>query len=280
MGNLGKSKFFGKGLAIAFLTVWAIISLFPMFWMFYTAFLKEEAIKTADIGFTLDSGDFTLANFSALFQHASMGRWFVNSVLICLIVTALHLIFDAMAGYAFARGDFPGRDLLFWLVIGTMMVPGQVIIIPTFILVTKMGLIDSALGVILPALAGPFGIFMMRQFMLSIPKDLEDAARIDGCSELGIFFRVILPLCTPAMSTLGIFVFVTHWNAFLWPLVVLYSSEKYTLPVGLATLQGQHIHNFGLLMAGAALAALPMVLVFLFFSRFFIKGMQSGAVKG
>lgn len=269
-----------KLLVIGLLAAWAAVSLFPMIWMFYTAFLTPDAIKTGELSVSMSLDSFTFGNITALFKHSKIGRWFFNSVLICVVVTAVHLLFDAMAGYAFARGNFPGGNGLFWLVIGTMMVPGQVIIIPTFILITRMGLTDSMWGVILPALAGPFGIFMMRQFMLSIPRDLEEAARIDGCGEFGIFFRVILPLSMPALSTLGIFIFVTHWNAFLWPLVVLYSPDKYTLPVGLATLQGQHIHDYGLLMAGASAGALPMILAFLFFSRFFIKGMQSGAVKG
>jgi len=259
---------------------WAVLSLFPLFWMFYTSFVDPAKITTGSLTLATSTDDFCLANYRALLAHASMGRWFVNSVAVCLVITLLHLLFDSLAGYAFAKKEFRGRSLLFGAMVATMMVPGQVLMVPLFILLSRMGLVDTLTAVVLPALAGPFGIFMMRQHIRSIPDDLLDAARIDGCSEARIFFSIVLPLSAPMLATLGIFVFVTHWNAYLWPLIVLYSNEAYTLPVGLATLQGKHMVNYGLLMAGASLAALPMIVAFVCFSRAFVKGLTAGAVKG
>ena len=270
----------GRQLLRLLLACWAALCLFPLFWMFFTSFVRPEKITAGSLTLATSLDDFSLANYRALFAHASMGRWFINSVLVCAVITLLHLLFDSLAGYAFAKKKFRGRSLVFGLIVATMMIPGQVLMVPLFILLSRMGLVDTLTAVVLPALAGPFGIFMMRQHIKSIPDELLDAARIDGCSEARIFFSIILPLSAPMLATLGIFVFVTHWNAYLWPLIVLYSNDVYTLPVGLATLQGKHTVNYGLLMAGASLAALPMLVAFICFSRAFVKGLTAGAVKG
>ena len=270
----------GRQLLRLLLASWAALCLFPLFWMFFTSFVRPEKITAGSLTLATSLDDFSLDNYRALFAHASMGRWFINSVLVCAVITLLHLLFDSLAGYAFAKKKFRGRSLVFGLIVATMMIPGQVLMVPLFILLSRMGLVDTLTAVVLPALAGPFGIFMMRQHIKSIPDELLDAARIDGCSEARIFFSIILPLSAPMLATLGIFVFVTHWNAYLWPLIVLYSNEVYTLPVGLATLQGKHTVNYGLLMAGASLAALPMLVAFICFSRAFVKGLTAGAVKG
>ncbi len=262
------------------LTLWALLSLFPLAWMFLTAFEKPELIRSTALLPVSSWSDLGLENFQILWKHAQMTRWFVNTVLVCVAATVLHVLFDAMAGYAFARKEFAGKSLIFWLVLGTMMIPGQVLIVPLFLLMRNFGLIDTLAAVILPSLSSPFGIFMMRQFMRNLPRDLLDAARIDGCSEFGIFWRIVVPISAPAMATLGIFVFMSTWNAFLWPLVVLFSAENYTLSVGLATLQGKHTIDYGLLMAGATVTALPMILAFLFMSRFVVRGLSAGAVKG
>ena len=248
--------------------------------MFFTSFVTPEKITAGSLTLATSLSDFSLENYRALFEHSSMGRWFLNSIFVCSVITLIHLLFDSLAGYAFAKKEFSGRSLVFALIVATMMIPGQVLMVPLFILLSRLGMVDTLTAVVLPALAGPFGIFMMRQHIKSIPNELLDAARIDGCSEGRIFFSIILPLSAPMLATLGIFVFVTHWNAYLWPLIVLYSSKAYTLPVGLATLQGKHTVNYGLLMAGASLAALPMILAFLCFSRAFVKGLTAGAVKG
>jgi multiple sugar transport system permease protein len=270
----------GRPFLYILLGLWALLSLFPLAWMFLTAFVKPELIRSTSVLPVSSWSDLSLESFYVLWKHAQMGRWFANTMLVCGVATVLHVLFDAMAGYAFACKQFVGRSMLFWLVLGTMMIPGQVLIVPMFLLMRNMGLVDTLAAVLLPSLSSPFGIFMMRQFMANVPRDLLDAARIDGCSELGIFWRIVMPLAAPAMATLGIFVFMSSWNAFLWPLVVLFSSEKYTLAVGLATLQGKHTIDYGLLMAGATATALPMIVAFLFMSRFVVRGLSMGALKG
>lgn len=262
------------------LALWALLSLFPLAWMFLTAFVLPDRIHTTSIVPVSSADDLGLENFYILWKHARMGRWFANTLFVCLLATFLHVLFDSMAGYAFACKEFTGRGLLFWFVLGTMMVPGQILIVPLFLLMRTMGLVDTLTAVILPGLSSPFGIFMMRQFMRNLPRDLLDAARIDGCSELGIFWRIVVPLSAPAMATLSIFVFMSTWNAFMWPLVVLFNSDRYTLAVGLATLQGKHTIDYGLLMAGASVTALPMIIAFLLMSRYVVRGLSAGALKG
>ncbi|MBI2945815.1 MAG: carbohydrate ABC transporter permease [Candidatus Wallbacteria bacterium] len=270
----------GRGFVYSLLALWALLSLFPLAWMFLTAFVKPELVRTTAILPVSSWSDFSLENFRILWKHARMGRWFANTVAVCGVATVLHVLFDSMAGYAFARKEFAGRSFLFWLVLGTMMIPGQVLIVPMFLLMRNLGLIDTLAAVALPSLSSPFGIFMMRQFMLGLPRDLLDAARIDGASELGIYWRIVAPLAAPAMATLAIFVFMSSWNAFMWPLVVLFSADHYTLAVGLATLQGKHTVDYGLLMAGASVTAAPMIVAFLFMSRYVVRGLSAGALKG
>ncbi len=265
------------------LAIGAAISIFPAVWMLYTSFCPAEKLSTGFLHKTpssLLSEDFTLINYMRLFGNAPIMRWTLNSFLICAAITFGQLLFDSMAGYAFARKHFPGRQLLFWLVIGTMMVPVHILIVPLYIMMVRLHLIDTLWAAILPGMAGPFGIFLMRQYMLTIPTTLEEAARIDGCNELQIFFRIILPLCTPALGVLAIFLFISNWNSFLWPLLVLNSADSFTLTVGLATLQDKHTLDYGLLMAGAIVASLPMFCVFLVFQRMFVKEMRMGALKG
>ncbi len=266
---------------IVLLAVGAAVSLFPVFWMFYTSFNPAEKLSATLMGSAPpDLRDLTLLNYARIFKNAPIVRWTLNSFFICTVVTLGQLLFDSMAGYAFARKRFPGRRLLFWLVVGTMMVPVHILIVPLYIMMVKLRLVDTLWAAILPGLAGPFGIFFMRQYMLTIPTELEEAARIDGCSELQIFFRIILPISAPALGVLAIFLFISNWNSFLWPLLVLNSADTFTLTVGLATLQDKHALDYGLLMAGAAVASLPMFGVFLLFQRMFIRGLRMGAVKG
>ena len=248
--------------------------------MFYTSLCPTETLTTGFFQKTSFSRDFTMLNYTRLFSNAPIMRWMLNSFLICFVITLGQLLFDSMAGYAFARKDFPGRRVLFWSVIGTMMVPVHILIVPLYIMMVHLRLTDTLWAAILPGMAGPFGIFFMRQFMLTIPTELEEAARIDGCSEIQIFFRIILPLCAPALGVLAIFLFISNWNSFLWPLLVLNSADTFTLTVGLATLQDKHALDYGLLMAGAVVASLPMFCVFLLFQQMFIKGMRMGALKG
>jgi len=254
------------------------VSIFPAAWMFYTSFCPSDELSAVPP--VLIHRTITLLNYAQIFSNAPIVRWTFNSFLICVAITVGQLLFDSMAGYAFAKKEFPGDRVLFWLIVATMMVPVQILIVPLYLMMVKLRLVDTLWAAILPGLAGPFGIFFMRQYMLTIPTELEEAARIDGCSELQIFCRIILPISAPALGVLAIFLFISNWNSFLWPLLVLNSSETYTLTVGLATLQDKQALDYGLLMAGASIASLPMFGVFLLFQHMFIRGVRMGALKG
>lgn len=215
----------------------------------------------------------------------SAGRytlWFENTLLVAATVTLLSVLFNAMSGYAFAKIVFPGRRLMFMAIIATLMIPGQVTVIPLFFLFTHgLGWHDSFWAVILPQLAAPLGIFLMRQYIQTLPSQLEDAARIDGCSEPGVFARVILPLSKPILATWAIFTFIGAWKAFLWPLIILDDQNMYMLEVGLKTLQfSAGPRNIGIVMSASLLASIPMILIFFAFQKYLMRGLTAGAVKG
>jgi len=222
----------------------------------------------------------TLDNYRALFSEESFLRYFANSTLVAVCVTAANVIFCSMVGYALAKLNFRGKKLVFALVMGTLMVPGMVTFVPLFVLVANLGLVDSYPGLILPFLVTPFGVFLMRQFIIGLPDDLLDAGRIDGASELRIFRQIILPLCGPGLATLGILTFLGSWNSFLWPLVVAQTQDHYTLPVALALFStGQNVTNYGVLLAGASVVVVPILIVFLIFQRRFIEGIATTGIK-
>jgi ABC-type glycerol-3-phosphate transport system permease component len=221
----------------------------------------------------------TLVNFQSLLQEYPFIRWTMNSFIVASAVTAVKVVIDSMAGYAFAKMGFPGKDALFLVVLMTLMVPFAATLIPLFIIVRDLHLTNTYLGLILPALASPIGIFMMRQFIETLPSDLENAARLDGCSEFQIFRRVILPLVRPGLVVLGVFTFMTQWTSYLWPLVIGTKEEMFTLTVGVQSLRSLFTVNWGVLSAGAVLSMLPLVLVFLFLQRYFIAGSIAGALK-
>lgn len=261
------------------LIVTTLISLWPMYWLFTTALTPTEfTIKTPPDIIPINA---SLQNFQRLFTKArNYWYWAGNSLLVGVSITAFHLFFDTMAGYGFAKMRFPGRNLFFWLILSTLMIPDHVTLIPKYIVTRELNLLNSLWAVILPGTASVFGIFLMRQYIQTLPSELQDAGRIDGCSEFGVFWRIILPLCKPALGALAIFTFVRQWNDFLWPLIVLTNSRKFTLPVGVASLQGEFGTDYGIIFAGAALAALPMIVFFLLFQRYFLEGVRMGAVKG
>lgn len=221
----------------------------------------------------------TFSGFKKLFAQNDMGIWFINSLYIGVVVTVGILLIDSMAGYVLAKKRFPGRNLIFWLIISTMMIPSQVTLVPMFIMVRELNLMDTHWALILPDLSMVFGVFLMRQFMLSIPDELIEAAKIDGASEWKTYWKIVLPLARPGLAALGIFTFMNVWNSFLWPIIVLNSEKLYTLPVGLKTLQDANLADFKLLMSGAAIAAIPMIIVFILFQRHFVKGLTLGGVK-
>lgn len=261
------------------LSVAALIALFPMYWLFISAFTPTTStINTTPTLLPIDPG---LDNFRRLFALAgNYGRWVLNSLIVAVGVTAFHMFFDTLAGYAFAKRSFPGRTIFFWLILSTLMIPDHVTLVPKYIVVRQAGLTNSLWALFLPGTASVFGIFLMRQFIQTMPNELIEAGRIDGASEIGIFTRIILPLCKPALAALAIFTFVRYWNDFMWPLIVLKDNAKYTLPVGVASLQGEFGTDYGVIFAGAALAALPMIIFFLAFQRYFLEGVRMGAVKG
>jgi len=221
----------------------------------------------------------TLTNFKTLLEEHPFFRWTLNSLVVASAVTIIKVIFDSMAGYAFAKMSFPGRDVLFLVVLMTLMVPFAATLIPLFIIVRNLNLTNTYPGLILPALASPIGIFMMRQFIESLPNDLENAARLDGCSEFQIFRRVILPLMKPGLVVLGLFTFMTQWTSYLWPLVISTREDMLTLTVGVQSLRSLFSIDWGVLSAGAVLSMLPLILVFLFLQRYFIAGSIAGALK-
>ncbi len=247
----------------------------PLAWMLITAFTDPENFASGPPKFD----KFSLANFKTLLTSGKIITWTINSFLVSFAITFSQLLFNSLAAFGFSVGQFKGREILFLAVLSAIMVPGQILMLPLFLFMSKWGLIDSLWAVIIPGMSGPYGIYMIRQYMDSIPKELVAAARIDGASEFQLFQNIFLPLSQPILATLGIFVFITHWNAFLWPLVTLNSEAKYTLTVGLSTLQDQQVMDYGLLMAGATLAAIPMVLIFVVFSKYLLEGMRGGAIK-
>ena len=260
------------------LIVTTVIALFPMYWLFVNALtpIRSNPPLTPVL-----LPAFSLDNFRRLLVgNSNYLRWMLNSLVIAVAITAWHLFFDTMAGYAFAKRRFPGRNVLFWLLLSTLMIPIHVTIIPLYIITRELGLLDNPLAVILPGTATAFGIFLMRQYIQTLPTELEEAARIDGAGEFGIYWHIILPLCKPAMAALAIFTFVRYWNDFLWPLIALSKPENYTLTVGVANLQGEFMTDWGIIFAGASLAALPMIAFFLAFQRYFLEGVRMGAVKG
>jgi multiple sugar transport system permease protein len=260
------------------LIVTTIIALFPMYWLFVNALTPIRGTPPLTPNLV---PAFSLNNFQRLLGgNPFYKNWMSNSLIVALAVTAWHIFFDTMAGYAFAKRRFPLRNLLFWVILSTLMIPIHVTVIPLYIITRKLGLIDNLLALILPGTATAFGIFLMRQYIQTLPSELEDAARIDGCGEFGVFWYVILPLARPAMAALAIFTFVRHWNDFLWPLIALNKPQNYTLTVGVANLQGEFMTDWGIIFAGAALAALPMIVFFLLFQRYFLEGVRMGAVKG
>ncbi|KFF98754.1 sugar ABC transporter permease [Streptomyces scabiei] len=250
----------------------------PFLWMLSGSFKPEADIRSVP-PVLLPTAP-TTANYGELFSTLDFTSMFANSVIVALAVTAGNLIFCSMLGYALAKLEFRGQRAVFLLVMGTLMIPGLVTFVPLYVLVSNMQLTGSMLGLILPFLAGPFGVFLMRQFISTLPDELIDAARVDGCRELAIFAKIILPLTKPALATLGIITFLGSWNNFLWPLVVAQNESQYTLPVGLALASsGQSFTRFGILLAGAVIVLLPVMIVFLLFQRQFIAGIATTGLK-
>jgi len=253
------------------------ITLAPFIWMISTSFKSSESVFTFPPQWIPKNP--TTEQYRALFREVNFLQFFKNSVIVAFGITLFSLFLNSLGGFAFAKYKFPGREKIFALLLATLMVPAQITMIPVFLMLKTIGLINSYWGLIIPAGASAFGIFLMRQFITTIPNDLIESARIDGCSEFRIYWTIILPLCKPVVAALGIFTFMGSWNAFLWPLIVMIKENMYTLPVALANLSGQYATKFGLLMAGAVVVVAPVIIVFIIAQRYVIKGVAVTGLK-
>jgi multiple sugar transport system permease protein len=252
----------------------------PFVWMLLGSVKPEAELRRVPPTWLPET--VTLENYRQLFSRLNFPQYFVNSLVVAVAVTIGNLFVCSMLGYALAKMDFPGKRLLFVLVLGVLMVPAMVLFVPQFVLVSNMNLVNTYAGLILPSLAvaGPFGVFLMRQYISGLPDELIDAARVDGAGEFRIFFQVIAPLTKPALATLGILTFLQSWNSFLWPLVVAQTEDKYTLPVALALYSvGQNRTQYGLLMAGAFVVVIPVLAVFVALQRHFVQGIAMTGIK-
>ena len=262
----------------ALLVALAIVSIGPLLWMLSVSFMQ-----------TGEAGHFpppllpaapTLDNYRELFVRAGMGRYLLNSFIVSTSVMLLSLLFNTMAGYAFAKLRFKGRDRTFRALLAALVIPAQVAMMPLFLLLKQMGLVNTYAGAIVPGMAGVFGIFLVRQYARGIPDELLEAARIEGAGEGTIFLRIVLPLLKPILVTLAIFSFMGAWNDFMWPLIVLTDESRYTLPVALATLSREHVQDVELMMAGAVVTVLPVLALFLVLQKHYLQGLTAGSVKG
>jgi len=255
-----------------------LLVLFPLLWMLSVSFMATG--EAANFPPPLIPTRWTLEHYRDLFVNQGMGRYMVNSLLLATMATGLALLFTVPAGYAFAKLRFAGRDRLFQWLIGALVIPAQIGTLPLFLMLKAVGLVNTYAGALVPWLASIFGLFLIRQYALSIPDEMLEAARIDGASEGQIFRRIVLPTLTPILVTLGLFVFLGSWNDFLWPLIILTDQSNYTLPVALAALSREHVQDVELMMAGAVITVAPVLILFLALQRFYIRGMLAGSVKG
>ena len=253
-------------------------TLLPFLWMLLASFKSEGEILRDPSGWLPESP--TLSNYTTWLSDLGIGGYFLNSLIVAVFTVLGNLVFCSMIGYALAKLEFPGKRLLFLLVMTTLMVPGVVTFVPLFVMVAKLHLINTYPALILPYLASPLGVFLMRQFMLGIPDSLLESAKIDGAGQIRTFTRIVVPLCAPPLATLTILTFLASWNNFLWPLVAAQSQNKYTLPVALALYsQGQNATDYGLLLAGSVLVIAPMVVLFMALQRFFVQGIATTGIK-
>jgi multiple sugar transport system permease protein len=268
-----------KRLAVhAVLIAGGAITLFPLFWMLSASFMSSGEATSLPPHLVPHAP--TLAQYRELFVRLNLGRAFFSSAVIAVVVTIGSVLTSSMAGYAFAKLRFGGRQRLFGLLLIAVVIPPQVGMLPLFLLMKKLHLVNTYWGAIIPSLATVFGIFLIRQFMLSVPQDLLEAARIDGASEWRIYWSVVMPLARPILATLATFMFMSLWNDFMWPLIILSDQSHYTLPVALANLSGEHVQDVELMMAGSVVTVLPVLLLFIVLQRQYISGIMAGSVKG
>ncbi|MBU7583900.1 MAG: carbohydrate ABC transporter permease [Nostoc sp. TH1S01] len=257
----------------------ALITLFPLLWLISTA-LKSPTENILQSPPQLLPSQPTLGNFSTVWQSLPFAQYLYNSTLVSLLTVGLNLLFCSLAAYPLARLSFPGRDWIFVAIVSTIMIPFQIVMIPLYILTVQLGLVNTYWGMIFPSLASAFGIFLLRQAFMGVPKEIEEAARMDGSSELGLWWHIMLPAVSPALVTLAIFVFIGSWSDFLWPLIVIQDEKLYTLPLGVAKLAGTFSLDWRLVAAGSIISIAPVLILFIFLQRYIVPTETGSGVKG
>lgn len=270
--------FINKFVTYTLLSIFGLSMLFPFLWMISTSLKDPSQVFTASI--QMLPRPVVFRNYLDAWNAIPFGHFYLNSIIVAFFVTLGSLITSSMAAYAFARLKFPGRDKLFFGYLATMMIPGMVTMIPVFVLLKTLGWLNTYKALILPAIFTAYGTFLLRQFFMTLPTDLEDAAKIDGCSLWRIYWQIILPLSKPALATLGIFTFLGNWQSFVWPLIVTSSENMKTLPVGLSYFQDMYSTNWTLLMAASVIVLVPALIMFIFNQRFITKGIALSGMKG
>jgi len=268
---------FGRFLLYLSLIAVAAVTLAPLGWMVSASVMPTG--QSAAFPPPFFPKELTFEHYLRLFTGIRLARYLLNSALLSVSVTAISLAINSMAGFAFAKYRFRGRDQLFKMLVASMIIPSQVTMLPLFLMLNKMGLINTYMGVIIPGMAGIFGIFLIRQFAMSIPDSLIEAARMDGASDFRIYWSLILPLCKPILITLAIFTFMGTWNDFLWPLIVMTDDSMYTLPVAIANLSLEHVQDTELMMAGAVMTVAPVLILFAAVQKYYISGITAGSLK-
>jgi multiple sugar transport system permease protein len=267
-----------KAAGYAALTLLAVFALAPFLWTLSTSLKNIDEVFVYPTRLLPSSLKFS--NYTSLWRELPMSRWIFNSAYIVVLAILGKLILSSTAAYAFARLRWPGRDYIFYAYLSALMIPWEVTLIPGFVLMRQLGWIDSHLSLIVPTIGDVFGTFLLRQFFLSLPRELEDAARIDGAGYFGVFWWIILPLSRPALAVVAVLGFMSVWNAFLWPLIMINSTDKFTLPVGLQLLNSQHGTDWTVLMAGDVISLIPVVIVYLAAQKYFVQGITMTAIKG
>ncbi|MFX3622688.1 MAG: carbohydrate ABC transporter permease [Ectobacillus sp.] len=263
----------GKTILYAILIIYAIVTLIPFLWALSSSFKTLQEIVKG--GMNLIPENFTIGNYKQIFLEQKLfPRWLFNSLFVATVGTALNLLFNSMAGYALARLSFPGKKPLFIIILAVLMIPAQVTMIPNYLILKEIGWLNTYQGLIVPSMINATFIFMMRQFFINFPKELEEAASLDGLTRMGTFFKVVLPLAKPALAAQAIFVFMGLWNDFMKPLIVISDPHMFTLPIGLNTFKGQYISFWNYIMAASMVFTLPVLVIYAFFNRYFVKGIK------
>ncbi len=276
-----KNYTLAKWIVNLFFVAVALIALFPLLSLILSSFRPSSELMRNGISFSINWNELSLNNYIHIFtESASYWKWYGNSLIISALTIVLSLFFSSMVGYALAVYDFKGRNLLFLFVLVIIMIPFEILMLPLYQLMINLNLINTYTGVMLPLIVAPTAVFFFRQYAMGLPTELMDSARIDGCTEFGIYFKIMAPLMLPSFSAMAILQGLNSWNNFLWPLLVIRSNDLFTLPIGLATLLTPYGNNYDTLIAGAVMTIIPIIILFIFFQRYFVAGLTSGSVKG